>query len=74
MLGRKERLYGVAYGADNINFAKQTIHLAYNQWMSIFNKTDDNILRFINQVINKEYKIEPCYKFNDDETSIRHWE
>jgi nucleoside-diphosphate-sugar epimerase len=74
MIGCKERLYGIAYGIKNIDFAKKTIHLAYDQCVSLFNETDDNILRFINQVVNKEYKIEPCYKFSDDNTSIRHWD
>jgi molecular chaperone GrpE (heat shock protein) len=50
-----DNLYGIAYGRENMEYAKNTIHLAKEQWEDIlkFNK-ENTIVPFINDIENFE--------------------
>ena len=46
-----EDLYGVAYGADNLQFAIDTLHLVKQQWIRIQNYTKEKtLLPFIEDI------------------------
>ena len=53
-----EKLYGIAYGKEEIEFAKNTLHLVEEQWINI-NKfiKKKYIESFINDINNFEYQV-----------------
>jgi len=53
-----EPLYGVAYGEEEIEFAKSTLHLVEDQWKSILNYSKKKYVEpFINDINNFEKQI-----------------
>jgi hypothetical protein len=53
-----EPLYGVAYGEEEIEFAKSTLHLVEEQWKSILNYSKKKYIEpFINDINNFEKQI-----------------
>ena len=50
-----DNLYGIAYGLEDVQYAKDTLHLVKEQWIDIqnFNK-DTTIVPFINDIQNFE--------------------
>ena len=50
-----DNLYGIAYGLEDVQYAKDTLHLVKEQWTDIqnFNK-DTTIVPFINDIQNFE--------------------
>ena len=50
-----ERLYGIAYGIDEIEWARDTIHLAEEQWVQIKDLLKEKtIIPFIEDLKNIE--------------------
>jgi hypothetical protein len=47
-------LYGISYGTDDIEFARNTIHLAKEQWENIL---DFNKKKYFNSFLNDIKKI-----------------
>lgn len=70
-----EDLYGVAYGnrSDEIEFARNTLHLVKGQWNGFENyqkKTVESFLRDIEDWDRQENTIDQCYYQNHSETAI----
>lgn len=49
---KEEGLYGVAYGADDLNFATKTLHLAKDQWSRIAKHSKDRYIKMLIHDIN----------------------
>jgi hypothetical protein len=49
----EKTLYGIAYGADDLEYARSTLHLAKEQWNKIVNYSENKyVLSFINDINN----------------------
>ncbi len=66
------RLKGLAYGTENIEYAKATIHEAAEQCKQLIEKSNATVDTFLDDVLNKKYSIEPCFKFNESPYSFQH--
>jgi hypothetical protein len=48
-------IYGIAYGVEDIDYAKSTVHLAYEQTMGVIRSfIDDSVKPFLNDINNFE--------------------
>jgi hypothetical protein len=69
-VGTNVRFKGMAYGIENLQYAKDTIHEASSICTSLLNR--DNVSSFISDLVNKRYVIEPCYDYNNSKYSLQH--
>jgi hypothetical protein len=66
------RLKGLAYGTENLEYARSTIHEAAEQCKHLIEKSNATVDTFLDDIVNKNYLIEPCFKFNDSPYSFQH--
>ena len=53
-----EKLYGIAYGKEEIEFAKNTLHLVEEQWININKFIKKKYIElFVNDINNFEYQV-----------------
>ena len=66
------KIKGLAYGDEDLSYAEATIDQAPEQWKKYFEDSDSTVDRFINDMETGNYKIEPCYKFNESPYAYQH--
>lgn len=66
------RLKGFSYGANNLDYARATINEAAEQCSKIIETNNATLDTFLDEIVNKKYSIEPCFKFNNSQYSFQH--
>ena len=70
--GFKERIQGVAYGIENLQYAIGTISEAPEQCKGMIESSNSSIDTFIQQMKDKTYSTDKCYNFDDSPYSFQH--
>jgi hypothetical protein len=66
------KIKGLVYGDEDLSYAEATIDQAPEQWKKYFEDSDSTVDQFINDMETGNYKIEPCYKFNESPYAYQH--
>ena len=69
-IGINTKLKGLAYGIENINYAINTIHEAYESCMEFINQRDTSIKKFLYEMENKTYNLDKCYEYSKSPYSL----
>jgi len=64
-LGIPKKLNGLAYGLQNIKWAKATISESYGPCMEYVAQSDISIKKFLHEMETGTYNTKPCYKYEE---------
>jgi hypothetical protein len=70
--GSTEKIKGLAYGVENLQYAIGTIHEAPEYCKRVIDESNKSIDTFIQQMKDKTYLIEKCYDFDSSPYSFQH--
>lgn len=70
--GSSNRIKGLAYGVENLQYAIATIDEAPQQCKKLIESNNSSIDTFIQQIRDKTYSTEKCYDFDSSPYSFQH--
>lgn len=68
--GITTRLKGVAYGVENIEYARSTIQDASGPIKELMQSSEKSVTQFLSDIESKSYNMDKCYKYHESANCI----